>query len=144
MPRVFAVGGGLLLVMGIIAAIAVTLGVGRSASPAPAPPAAPGGQLTLSYRGPGDRTANYTGFNVHFTNGTGDTVTNPQTRVLVNLQDRNWRCQGYIDPSSGAVVFAVADVSAHPLVIPARQETTVQILCRVPDAPLDAVQLRLQ
>jgi len=144
MPRVFAVGGGLLLVMGIIAAIAVTLGVGRSASPAAPPPAQSGSELALSYRGPGDRTADYTGFNVHFTNDTGDTVTNPQTRVLVNLQDRNWRCQGYIDPSSGTVVFAVADVSAHPLVIPPRQETTVQILCRVPDAPLDAVQLRLQ
>jgi hypothetical protein len=144
MPRLLAIGGGLLLVMGIIAAIAVALGVGRSASPAPAPSAQAGGGLALSYLGAGERSTDYTSFIVQFTNGTGDAVTNPQTRVLVNLKDREWRCQGYIDPSSGAVVFDVADVSAHPLVIPAGQEIMVQTLCRVPDVPLDAAQLRLQ
>jgi hypothetical protein len=144
MPRMLAVGGGLLLVLGIIAAVAVTLGVGRSGSSPSAPPAQPEGGLTLSYVGPGERSAGYTSFNVHFTNGTPDAVTNPQTRVLVNLQNREWRCQGYTDPSSGAVVFEVADVSSHPLVIPPGQEVTVQILCRVPDAPLDSAQVRLQ
>ena len=144
MPRLLAVGGGLLLIVGIIAAIAVALGVGRSPSPPSAQPSQSGGQLTLSYRGPGERSADYTSFKVDFTNGTSAAVTNPQTRVLVNLQDREWRCQGYIDPTSGAAVFEVADVSAHPLVIPSGQEVTVQILCRVPDAPLDSAQLRLQ
>jgi hypothetical protein len=144
MPRLLAIGGGLLLLMGIVAAVAVALGVGRSASPAPVPSAQPGGGLALSYLGAGERSTEFTGFNVHFTNGTGEAVTNPQTRVLVNLQDREWRCQGYVDPSSGAVVFEVADVSAHPLVIPAGQEVTVQVLCRVPDVRLDAAQVRLQ
>jgi len=144
MPRLIAVGGGILLVLGIIAAIAVTLGVGRLGSPPSAQPTQPSGGLTVSYSGPATRSANYTSFTVHFTNGTPDGVTNPQTRVLVNLQDRQWRCQGYTDPSSGAVVFDVADVSAHPLVIPPGQEVTVQILCRVPDVPLDSAQVRLQ
>jgi hypothetical protein len=144
MPRLLAVGGGLLLVLGIIAAVAVTLGVGRSGSQPSAPPSQVGGGLTLSYLGPGERSANYTSFTVHFANGTSDAVTNPQTRVLVNLQDRAWRCQGYTDPSSGAVLFEVADVSAHPLVIPPGQEVTVQILCRAPDVPLDSARLRLQ
>jgi len=139
-----AVGGGLLLILGIIAAIAVTLGVGRSGSSPSAQPARPAGGFTLSYVGPGERSAGYSGFNVHFTNGTPDEATNPQTRVLVNLQNREWRCQGYIDPSSGAVVFEVADVSSHPLLIPPGQEATVQILCRVPDVPLDSAQVRLQ
>ena len=144
MPRMLAVGGGLLLIFGIIAAIAVTLGVGRSGSTSSAPAAQPAGGFTLSYLGPGEHSERYSSFTVHFTNGTGDTVTNPQTRVLVNLQDREWRCQGYIDPSSGSVVFEVADVSSHPLVIPPGQEVTVQILCRVPDVPLDSAQVRLQ
>jgi len=144
MPRLLAIGGGLLLLIGIIAAIAVTLGVGRSGSPPSTKTSQPSGGFTLSYLGPGERAADYTGFNVHFINGTGDAVTNPQTRVLVKLQDREWRCQGYIDPSSGAVEFEVADVSTHPLLIPAEQEITVQILCRVPDVPLDSAQLRLQ
>jgi hypothetical protein len=144
MPRLLAVGGGLLLVLGIIAAIAVTLGVGRSGSAPPASPSQSGGGLTLSYLGPGERSASFTSFTVHFTNGTSDDVTNPQTRILVKLQDREWRCQGYIDPSSGAMEFEPADVSTHPLVIPAGQEMTVQVLCRVPDAPLDSAQVRLQ
>src|SRR5215207_9502879 len=143
MPRLLAVGGAALLVLGIIAAVAVTLGLGRSASAPPTNPATTGG-LALAYRGPGQHTETYSGFNVQFTNGTTDTVTNPQTRVLVNLQDREWRCQGYIDPSSGSVVFEVADVSSHPLVIPPGQEVTVQILCRVPDVPLNSAQVRLQ
>jgi hypothetical protein len=144
MPRLLAVGGGLLLVLGIIAAIAVTLGVGRSGSPPSAQPPQPSGGLTMSYPGPAQRSADYTSFTVHFTNGSSDAATNPQTRVLVNLQDHEWRCQGYTDPSSGAVVFEVADVSAHPLVIPPGQEVTVQVLCRVPDAPLDSAQVELQ
>src|SRR5215204_7234803 len=143
MPRLLAVGGAILLVLGIIAAVAVTLGLGRSTSAPPTSAATTGG-LALAYRGPGQHTESYSGFNVQFTNGTSDAATNPQTRVLVNLQDREWRCQGYTDPSSGAVVFEVADVSAHPLVIPPGQEVTVQILCRVPDVPLDSAQVRLQ
>jgi hypothetical protein len=144
MPRMLAVGGGLLLILGIIAAIAVTLGLGRSGSSSSAPLVQPEGGFTLFYVGPGERSERYTSFTVDFRNGTSDAVTNPQTRVLVNLQDREWRCQGYIDPTSGAVVFEVADVSSHPLVVPAGQEVTVQILCRVPDAPLDSAQVRLQ
>jgi hypothetical protein len=144
MPRMLAVGGGLLLVLGIIAAVAVTLGLGRSVSSPSAQTAPTADELTLSYVGPGERSARYTSFTVRFMNGTPDEVTNPQTRVLVNLQDREWRCQGYIDPSSGAVLFEPADVSSHPLVVPAGQEVTVQILCRVPDAPLDSAQVRLQ
>src|SRR5215216_2341666 len=144
MTRLLAIGGGLLLVVGIIAAVAVTLGIGRSGAPPAAQPSQPAGGLTLSYVGPGERSERYTSFTVRFTNGTSDAATNPQTRVLVNLQNREWRCQGYIDPSSRAVVFEPADVSAHPLVIPAGQETTVQVLCRVPDAPLESAQVRLQ
>src|SRR4051794_34611308 len=144
MARVLAVGAGLLLVLGIIAAVAVALGVGRSQPSLSAQTPQPVGGFTLSYRGPGERSANYSSFTVSFTNGTSDAVTNPQTRVLVKLQDREWRCQGYIDPSSGAVVFEVADVTAHPLTIPPGQEITVQVLCRVPDVPLDSAQVRLQ
>jgi hypothetical protein len=126
MPRLLAVGGSILLVLGIIAAVAVTLGLG------------------LAYESPGQRTEIYSGFKVQFTNGTTEPVTNPQTRVLVNLQNREWRCQGYIDPVSGTVVWEVADVSNHPLLIPAGQQVAVEILCRVPDAPLDSAQVRLQ
>ena len=144
MPRMLAIGGGLLLILGIIAAVAVTLGVGRSGSTSSAPAAQPQGGFTLSYLGPGEHSERYSSFTVHFTNGTGESVTNPQTRVLVNLQDREWRCQGYIDPNSGSVVFEVADVSSHPLVIPPGQEVTVQILCRVPDVSLDSAQVSLQ
>jgi hypothetical protein len=143
MPRLLAVGGAALLVLGIIAAVAVTLGLGRSASAPPTNAAATGG-LTLAYRGPGQHTESYSGFNVQFTNGTTETATNPQTRVLVNLQDREWRCQGYVDPVAGTVVWEVADVSTHPLLIPAGQQVTVEVLCRVPDVPLDSAQVRLQ
>jgi hypothetical protein len=143
MPRLLAVGGSILLVLGIIAAVAVTLGLGRSAS-APPPNAATSGGLELAYESPGQRTEIYSGFKVQFTNGTTEPVTNPQTRVLVNLQNREWRCQGYIDPVSGTVVWEVADVSNHPLLIPAGQQVAVEILCRVPDAPLDSAQVRLQ
>src|SRR5215213_8714124 len=143
MPRLLAVGGAILLVLGIIAAVAVTLGVGRSASMPPTSATTTGG-LQVTYQGPGQRSQNYSGFKVQFTNGTTDPVTNPQTRVLVDLQDRQWRCQGYTDPASGTVVWEVADVSSHPLVIPAGQQVAVEILCRVPDVPLDSAQLRLQ
>ena len=143
MPRLLAVGGAILLVLGIIAAVAVTLGLGRSASPPPTNTTT-SGALELVYRGPGQRAELYSGFNVQFTNGTTETVTNPQTRVLVDLQDREWRCQGYTDPASGTVVWEVADVSNHPLLIPGGQQVAVEILCRVPDVPLDSAQLRLQ
>src|SRR5215217_4833802 len=109
MPRLLAVGGAILLVLGIIAAVAVTLGLGRSQS-GPPTNAAPSGGLQVAYEGPGQRSQLYSGFKVQFTNGTTDPVTNPQTRVLVDLQDRQWRCQGYIDPASGIVVWEVADV----------------------------------
>src|SRR5215216_5694872 len=143
MPRLLAVGGAILLVLGIIAAIAVTLGVGRSASAPPTNTATTGG-LQLAYQGPGQHAQTYSSFKVTFTNGTTDTVTNPQTRVLVNLQDREWRCQGYTDPASGTVVWEVADVSSHPLLIPPGQQVAVEILCRVPNVPLDSAQLQLQ
>jgi len=143
MPRLLAVGGAILLVLGIIAAVAVTLGLGRSGSPPPPSTATTGG-LQVAYQGPGQHSQLYSGFTVQFTNGTTETVTNPQTRVLVNLQDRGWRCQGYIDPASGTVVWEVADVSTHPLLIPAGQQVAVEILCRVPDVPLDTAQVRLQ
>ena len=144
MPRLLALGGAILLVLGIVAAVAVTLGLGRSASAPPPTTTTTSGQLEVAYRGPGQYAQTYSGFKVKFTNGTTDTVTNPQTRVLVNLQDREWRCQGYTDPASGTVVWEVADVSSHPLVIPAGQQVAVEILCRVPDVPLDSAQLRLQ
>ena len=96
------------------------------------------------YLGPGQRSQPYSGFKVQFTNGTSQTATNPQTRVLVDLQDREWRCQGYTDPASGTVVWEVADVTNHPLLIPAGQQVAVEILCRVPDVPLDTAQVRLQ
>jgi hypothetical protein len=143
MPRLLAVGGAILLVLGIIAAVAVTLGLGRSPSAPPTSAATTGG-LQVAYQGSGQHTEAYRGFTVEFTNGTTDPVTNPQTRVLVNLQNREWRCQGYTDPASGAVVWEVADVSNHPLLIPAGQQVTVEILCRVPDVPLDSAQIRLQ
>jgi hypothetical protein len=143
MPRLLAVGGAILLVLGIIAAVAVTLGVGRSQSAPPTNTATTGG-LQVAYLGPGQRSQLYSGFKVQFTNGTDQTATNPQTRVLVNLQDREWRCQGYTDPASGTVVWEVADVSNHPLLIPAGQQVAVEILCRVPDVPLDTAQVRLQ
>src|SRR5215208_1449335 len=108
MPRLLALGGAILLVLGIVAAVAVTLGLGRSAS-APPPTTTTSGQLEVAYRGPGQHTQSYSGFNVQFTNGTSDPVTNPQTRVLVDLQDREWRCQGYTDPASRTVVWEVAD-----------------------------------
>src|SRR5215213_10165470 len=143
MPRLLAVGGAILLVLGIIAAVAVTLGQGRSASPPPTTTTT-SGALELVYQGPGQRAELFSGFKVQFINGTTETVSNPQTRVLVNLQDREWRCQGYTDPASGAVVWEVADVSHQPLLIPAGQQVAVEILCRVPDVPLDSAQLRLQ
>ena len=143
MPRLLAVGGAILLVLGIIAAVAVTLGLGRSGS-APPPSTATTGGLQVAFQGPGQRSQLYSGFKVQFTNGTTETVTNPQTRVLVNLQDREWRCQGYTDPASGTVVWEVADVSSHPLLIPAGQRVAVEILCRVPDVPLDTARVRLQ
>jgi hypothetical protein len=143
MPRLLAVGGATLLVLGIIAAVAVTFGLGRSQSAPPTSAATTGG-LQLAYQGPGQHTENYSGFNVQFSNGTTETVTNPQTRVLINLQDREWRCQGYTDPASGTVVWEVADVSSHPLLIPAGQQVAVEVLCRVPNVPLDTAQLRLQ
>jgi len=143
MPRLLAVGGAILLVLGIIAAVAVTLGVGRSQSAPPTNTATTGG-LQVAYLGPGQRSQPYSGFKVQFTNGTDQTATNPQTRVLVNLQDREWRCQGYTDPASGTVVWEVADVTNHPLLIPAGQQVAVEILCRVPDVPLDTAQIRLQ
>jgi hypothetical protein len=143
MPRLLAVGGAILLILGIIAAVAVTLGVGRSQSAPPTNTATTGG-LQVAYLGPGQRSQPYSGFKVQFTNGTDQTATNPQTRVLVNLQDREWRCQGYTDPASGTVVWEVADVTNHPLLIPAGQQVAVEILCRVPDVPLDTAQVRLQ
>lgn len=143
MPRLLAVGGAILLVLGIIAAVAVTLGLGRSQSAPPTNVATTGG-LQVAYQGPGQQTEAYGGFKVQFTNGTTDPVTNPQTRVLVNLQNREWRCQGYTDPASGTVVWEVADVSNHPLLIPAGQQVAVEILCRVPDVPLDSAQIQLQ
>jgi hypothetical protein len=143
MRRLLALGGAILLVLGIIAAVAVTLGLGRSQSAPPTTTAATGG-LQLAYLGPGQRSQPYSGFKVQFTNGTADTVTNPQTRMLVDLQDRQWRCQGYTDPASGTVVWEVADVTNHPLLIPAGQQVAVEILCRVPDVPLDTAQVRLQ
>ncbi len=143
MPRLLAVAGAILLVLGITAAVAVTLGVGRSGSPPPTNPAPTGG-LQVAYLGPGQRSQPYSGFKVRFTNGTTETAINPQTRVLINLQDRQWRCQGYTDPASGTAVWEVADVSNHPLLIPAGQQVTVEILCRVPDVPLDSAQVQLQ
>src|SRR3954471_18608355 len=143
MPRLLAVGGAILLVLGIIAAVAVTLGVGRSQSAPPTTTATTGG-LQVAYLGPGQRSQPYSGFKVRFTNGTDQMVTNPQTRVLVDLQDRQWRCQGYPDPASGTVVWEPADVTNHPLLIPAGQQVAVEILCRVPDVPLDTAQVRLQ
>ena len=144
MPRLLAVGGAILLVLGIIAAVAVTLGLGRSQSASSPTTAATSGGLQVAYLGPGQRSQPYSGFKVQFTNGTADTVTNPQTRVLVDLQDRQWRCQGYIDPASGTVVWEVADVTNHPLLIPVGQQVAVEILCRVPDVPLDTARVRLQ
>jgi hypothetical protein len=143
MPRLLAVGAAILLVLGIVAAVAVTLGLGRSGS-VPPPGTTTTGGLQVAFQGPGQRSQNYSGFKVQFTNGTTETVTNPQTRVLVNLQDREWRCQGYTDPASGTVVWEVADVSNHPLLIPAGQQVAVEVLCRVPDVPLDTAQVRLQ
>jgi hypothetical protein len=143
MPRLLAVGGAILLVLGIVAAVAVTLGLGRSGSAPPSSTATTGG-LQVAYQGPGQHTDTYSGFKVRFTNGTTETVTNPQTRALVNLQDREWRCQGYTDPASGTVVWEVADVSSHPLLIPPGQQVAVEILCRVPDVPLDTAQVQLQ
>jgi hypothetical protein len=143
MPRLLALWGAILLVLGIIAAVAVTLGLGRSQS-APPTSAATSGGLQVAYLGPGQRSQPYSGFKVQFTNGTSQTATNPQTRVLVDLQDREWRCQGYTDPASGTVVWEVADVTNHPLLIPAGQQVAVEILCRVPDVPLDTAQVRLQ
>src|SRR4051794_20121119 len=127
MPRLLAVGGAILLVLGIIAAVAVTLGVGRSASVPPTNAATTGG-LQVAYLGPGQRSPTYTGFKVQFTNGTTDLVTNPQTRVLVDLQDREWRCQGYTDPASGDAVWEPADVTNHPLQIAPGQQLAVEIL----------------
>jgi hypothetical protein len=144
MRRLLALGAAILLVLGIIAAVAVTLGLGRSQSAPPLTSAATSGGLQVAYLGPGQRSQPYSGFKVQFTNGTADTVTNPQTRVLVDLQDRQWRCQGYTDPASGTVVWEVADVTNHPLLIPAGQQVAVEILCRVPDVPLDTAQIRLQ
>jgi hypothetical protein len=144
MRRLLALGAAILLVLGIIAAVAVTLGLGRSQSAPPPTNAATSGGLQVAYLGPGQRSQPYSGFKVQFTNGTADTVTNPQTRVLVDLQDRQWRCQGYTDPASGTVVWEVADVTNHPLLIPAGQQVAVEILCRVPDVPLDTAQVRLQ
>ena len=143
MPRLLAVGGAILLVLGIIAAVAVTLGLGRSTSPPPATTTT-SNALEVAYQGPGQHSELYSGFKVQFSNGTTETVTNPQTRVLVDLQDREWRCQGYTDPASGIVVWEVADVSNHPLLIPGGQQIAAEILCRVPDVPLDSAQLRLQ
>jgi hypothetical protein len=102
------------------------------------------GGLVLTYRGPGEHTEAYASFRVSFTNRTNEDLANPQARVLAKVADKEWPCQGYIDPRTGAVVFAVNDVAAHPLVIPAGQEVAVSILCRVPDAPLDSAQLSLR
>jgi hypothetical protein len=95
------------------------------------------GEVVLTYRGPGQHSEEYTSFNVTFTNNSAAAVENPQARVLVNVADKEWPCQGYINPETGAVVFEVNDASANPLVIPAGQSVEVAILCRVPDAPLD-------
>jgi hypothetical protein len=102
------------------------------------------GELVLTYRGPGQHSEEYTSFDVTFTNHSNENLENSQARVLAKVADKEWPCQGYVDPQSGAIVFAVNDVAAHPLVIPAGQEVAVTILCRVPDAPLDDAQLTLR
>jgi hypothetical protein len=100
-------------------------------------------ELSLDYIRPDERSGPYAGFAVRLTNNTDAEIVNPQTEVVVELGGEAWNCQGYGDLISGAPVTGF-DVLLQPLVIPAGEEMSVVIYCRIPKAPLDTARLRLR
>src|SRR4051812_14698302 len=129
---------GLLMALAVVLVLAAAfaLGVGRESAPA--------GALALTYQGPGQRTGEYAGFDVTFTNTTATEASNPQGHALAKVGEKTWPCQGYVDPTSGTPVYTPNDTTEHPLVIGAGKTVPVTILCRMPDDATDSSQVWLR
>lgn len=102
------------------------------------------GALTLDYTGIGPRSGKYAGFNVTFVNTTDGDVINPFTDVVVSVADREWPCQGYIDPYTGKPITGVVDALMEALTLRPQTRTEVTVLCQIPDMPMSDARVRLR
>ena len=122
MPRLLAFGGGILLVLGIIAAVVVALGLGRSGPAQPSATRAPtGAGSSWSIVVPVSNLRTTVASTCEMPNGEAEVVTNPQTRVLVNLQGWDGAAQGYVNPGRGRLFGKLPTFRTSRLVIPAGQ-----------------------
>lgn len=133
MRRLLKILGGLLLVFVVFVVIVAAMGLNRTET----------GSLTLESATYARREGDYAAFLASFANTTDAPIDNPQLRVVVDLNGRTYSCPGYFDTVADQVVAGMDPVT-RPLVIPAQAESSVTILCQMPDVAMNGTRVRMR
>lgn len=135
---------GILVVLGIAAMVISGNKTTTSPGQANSQPAKSSGALTIDYTGPGPRAGKYAGFNVTFVNTTDGDIINPFTDVVVSVADREWSCQGYVDPYTGKTIAGFGDTFMEAMTLHAKTRTETTILCQIPEMPMSEARVQLR